>query len=37
MPLFSIDLARWPALAAYMERVGARPSTKAALAAEAVA
>lgn len=37
MPLFSIDLKRWPALAAYMERVGERPSTKAALAAEAVA
>ncbi|MFJ3366874.1 glutathione binding-like protein [Pseudomonas sp. NPDC086251] len=31
---FSIDLARWPALVAYQERIGARPSVQAALAAE---
>ncbi|MFJ2408275.1 glutathione binding-like protein [Pseudomonas sp. NPDC087814] len=31
---FSIDLVRWPALAAYQERIGARPCAQAALAAE---
>lgn len=31
---FDIDLARWPALAAYMTRIGERPSVQAALAAE---
>jgi glutathione S-transferase len=31
---FDIDLARWPALAAYMARVAQRPSVRAALAAE---
>jgi glutathione S-transferase len=31
---FDIDLARWPALAAYMARVAQRPSVLAALAAE---
>ncbi|WP_221938848.1 glutathione transferase GstA [Mycobacterium sp. KBS0706] len=34
---FAIDLGRWPAIAAYMRRVGARPSVTAALAAEAPA
>jgi len=29
-----IDLARWPALKAYMERVQARPAVQAALEAE---
>lgn len=33
---FSIDLGRWPALPAYVERVGARPAVQAALRAEAV-
>ena len=32
---FSIDLARWPALAAYVQRIGARPAVQAALRAEA--
>jgi glutathione S-transferase len=36
MGSFAIDLKQWPVLAAYIERVGARPSVKAALAAEAV-
>lgn len=31
---FAIDLARWPHLAAYVARVGARPAVRAALAAE---
>ncbi|NMK48737.1 glutathione transferase GstA [Achromobacter sp. Bel] len=31
---FDIDLARWPALAAYMARIAGRPSVQAALAAE---
>lgn len=34
---FAIDLGRWPAIAAYMQRIGARPSVAAALAAEASA
>lgn len=33
---FAIDLGRWPALPAYMQRVGARPAVQAALRAEAV-
>ncbi|MDR1936360.1 MAG: glutathione transferase GstA [Candidatus Accumulibacter sp.] len=32
-----IDLSRWPSLAAFQERVGGRPSVKAARAAEAAA
>jgi glutathione S-transferase len=32
---FSIDLGRWPALPAYLKRVGARPAVQAALRAEA--
>jgi glutathione S-transferase len=32
-----IDLARWPSLVAFQERVGRRPSVQAALAAEAAA
>lgn len=31
---FAIDLARWPALAAYHQRIGARPAVQAALRAE---
>lgn len=34
---FAIDLGRWPAIAAYMRRIGARPSVAAALAAESSA
>ncbi|WP_186017479.1 glutathione transferase GstA [Burkholderia gladioli] len=34
LPLFSIDIARWPDLARFMARIGARASVKAALAAE---
>ena len=34
---FAIDLGRWPAIAAYVRRIGARPSVTAALAAEAPA
>ncbi|MER0784311.1 glutathione transferase GstA [Pseudomonas aeruginosa] len=33
---FSIDLGRWPALPAYVKRVGSRPAVQAALRAEAV-
>ncbi|CAB3625483.1 glutathione transferase GstA [Achromobacter pestifer] len=33
--LFDMDLARWPAIPAYMTRIEARPSVQAALAAEA--
>lgn len=34
LPLFSIDIARWPALARFEARVAARASVKVALAAE---
>ncbi|NIE82581.1 MULTISPECIES: glutathione transferase GstA [unclassified Burkholderia] len=34
LPLFSIDIARWPGLARFMARIGARAAVKAALAAE---
>jgi glutathione S-transferase len=34
MPHFSIDLAGWPSTAAFVERIGARPSVAAARAAE---
>ncbi|MFE0757741.1 glutathione transferase GstA [Inquilinus sp. NPDC058860] len=34
---FAIDLGRWPAIAAYLQRIGARPSVTAALAAESSA
>ncbi len=37
LPGFSIDLARWPALARFTSRIGARDSVRAALAAEAAA
>ena len=33
-PRVGIDLAKWPALNAYFNRVAARPSVQAALAAE---
>lgn len=33
---FSIDLARWPALPAYVQRIGARPAVQEALRAEAL-
>ncbi|WP_282364923.1 glutathione transferase GstA [Pseudomonas sp. PS01297] len=35
LPFFGIDLHHWPLLAAYRERIAARPSVKLALAAEA--
>lgn len=35
MPGFGIDLARWPAVAAYVRAIAARPSVAAALAREA--
>ena len=35
LPTFDIDIAKWPALATYMQRIGARPSVHAAIAAEA--
>ncbi|WP_414448735.1 glutathione transferase GstA [Burkholderia sp. 22PA0099] len=35
LPAFSIDIARWPALARFMARVGQRDAVQAALAAEA--
>jgi len=34
---FAIDLGHWPAIAAYLQRIGVRPSVSAALAAEAPA
>ncbi|MDR3390029.1 MAG: glutathione transferase GstA [Rudaea sp.] len=34
---FAIDLHQWPAIAKFVERVGARPAVKAALEAEAAA
>lgn len=34
-PRTGVDLAKWPALKAYVERIGERPAVKAALAAEA--
>lgn len=34
LPTFDIDIAEWPALATYMQRIGARPSVLAAIAAE---
>jgi glutathione S-transferase len=34
---FSIDIKRWPALAQFMDRIGARATVKAALAAEQAA
>jgi glutathione S-transferase len=37
MRFFAIDLTRWPAIAKFMERVGARPTVKAALEAESAA
>lgn len=37
LKLFSIDIARWPSIARFVERVGARPSVAAALAAESAA
>lgn len=35
LPFFDMDIKDWPALASFMERVAARPSVQAALAAEA--
>lgn len=35
LPTFNIDIADWPALDAYMRRIGARPCVLAAIAAEA--
>jgi glutathione S-transferase len=35
LPTFAIDIQDWSALASYMQRIGARPSVLAAIAAEA--
>lgn len=35
LPFFDIRIENWPVLAAYMERIEARPSVRAAMAAEA--
>lgn len=35
LPTFAIDIQDWPALASYMQRIGARPCVLAAIAAEA--
>ncbi|MGN4048033.1 glutathione transferase GstA [Pseudomonas sp. SM4] len=35
LPTFNIDIEHWPALAGYMQRIAARPSVLAAMAAEA--
>ncbi|WP_327438143.1 glutathione transferase GstA [Pseudomonas donghuensis] len=35
LPVFAIDIAQWPALAGYVERVAARPAVQAALQSEA--
>ncbi|MFJ2325935.1 glutathione binding-like protein [Pseudomonas sp. NPDC087690] len=35
LPTFNIDIVDWPALDAYMHRIGSRPCVAAALAAEA--
>ena len=37
LPHFSIDIKRWPALARFMDRIGARATVKAALTAEEAA
>ncbi|MGE8391734.1 glutathione transferase GstA [Pseudomonas sp. BIGb0427] len=34
LPVFAIDIAQWPALAGYVERVAARPAVQAAVHAE---
>ncbi len=36
-PLFQIDVAQWPSIAAFVQRVGDRPAVRAALEAEAAA
>ncbi|WP_459905111.1 hypothetical protein [Caballeronia sp. HLA56] len=36
LPHFSIDIERWKSLARFVDRIGARPAVKAALAAEEV-
>ncbi len=36
LPLFKIQIEDWPALAAFMARIAARPSVRAAMAAEAI-
>jgi len=35
LPFFDIQIENWPVLAAYMARIEARPSVRAAIAAEA--
>ncbi|MBV4485135.1 glutathione transferase GstA [Pseudomonas sp. SWRI153] len=35
LPTFNIDIADWPALDSYMQRIGARPAVLSAIAAEA--